>query len=235
MLQLGRRATVHWLRFDQSRSFNPAQTTVRPVGCNSWKFGPDVRGRQALRAASHVWGGIASFLNPVDAEAAFERPERYVPGLSEASQSWHALLLPVAHHGECNHLDPNEPGAAFEPSQNDPGGPLFVMTTAGFNLQARSDLQRLIDFRRRVDGMRDIVSGSAGNLAHQVFASLRPGDDGMTMSLWRDNRAMTEFAYRAGPHRSELDRQNTRKTVDRSSFTRFRLLRSAGAWDGNLA
>jgi hypothetical protein len=65
-----------------------------------------------------------------------------------------------------------------------------------------------------------------------VFAPIDPLDDGVTMSLWRDEKAMFGFAYKPGEHRIQVDRQKQHQTVDRSSFTRFRLVRTAGAWGG---
>jgi hypothetical protein len=52
------------------------------------------------------------------------------------------------------------------------------------------------------------------------------------MSLWRDEKSMFAFAYKPGAHRTQVDRQNSHRTVDRSSFTRFRVVRSAGCWEG---
>jgi heme-degrading monooxygenase HmoA len=207
---------------------------ARPQHCAGWKFGPDEAGSQAARrSASDVWCGIGLFEDLPSAERALDAPEGHVPSLGEASEAWHALLGPTAHHGETNLLAPRLPGALFNVHSNDPGGgALFVITTAGFELRAKSDFARLIDFRRRVQGMRPVIAEAPGSLAHQVFAPQDPGDDAVTMSLWRDEASMIQFAYRPGPHRAELDRQNREQTVDRSSFTRCRVLRSCGTWNG---
>lgn len=55
---------------------------------------------------------------------------------------------------------------------------------------------------------------------------------GLSVKKTADENSMLDFAYRAGPHRTELDRQRAKSTVDRSSFTRFRLVRTAGEWEG---
>lgn len=227
-------AVVHWVRFNTEKSAADLDLTSRPKGCSSWKFGPDwAASSGSRRSASNVWCGVGLFDDLSDAETAFDQPNTYVPNLHEASAAWRALLLPIAHKGECNHLDAAEPGSMFDPWDEDPGGALFVMTTAGFNLRSKMDFQRLIDFRRRVDRMRPIINAADGHLAHQVFAPDTVADDGVTMSIWRDEKSMLSFAYRPGPHRDEVDRQRDQETVDRSSFTRFRVLRSAGQWDGD--
>jgi heme-degrading monooxygenase HmoA len=206
---------------------------ARPQGCAGWKFGPDEAASQAVgRSASNVWCGIGLFEDLPSAEKALEAPAAHVPSLGDASEAWHALLCPTAHHGETNLLTPQQPGALFNTHAHDSGGALFVITTAGFDLRAKSDFARLIDFRRRVQAMRPVIAEAPGSVAHQVFAPQDPGDDAITMSLWREEASMIQFAYRAGPHRVELDRQKREQTVDRSSFTRFRVLRSAGRWNG---
>lgn len=230
MSNLARWAVLNWMRFDPER---PAamELSGSPRDCMSWKVGPDVpASANPAKAASSVWCAVGTFREREKAEAAFDDPGAYLPDSSGALEHWRALLSPFAHRGECNHLSASC-GLLFD-IHPDPGGPLVVMTTAGFELRAKSDFQRLKDFRRRVEAMRSVIEASEGNLAHQVFAPLAPGDDGVTMSLWRDDGSMFAFAYKPGAHRVELDRQNSHRTVDRSSFTRFRVVRSHGLWKG---
>ena len=232
-MQLCRWAIAHLVRFDAPVVHDALKPLSSPPGAASWKFGPDAPASARVdRTGSEVWCGIASFVDLGDAEAAFEVPQAYVPRLADAAEAWQALLVPTAHRGECNHLNPGARGPMYRPSEHDPGGPLLVVTTAGFELRAKSDFQRLIDFRRRVDRMREVIASADGSIAHQVFASHDPGDDGVTISLWRDERSMAKFAYQPGPHREEVDRQTTHRTVDRSSFTRFRIIGARGSWRG---
>ena len=232
-MQLCRWAIAHLIRFNEAKAPEALKIPGDAPGCASWKFGPDAQApTRANRAGSDVWCGIASFPHLADAQAAFENPQAHVPGLSEAREAWQALLLPTKHRGECNHLDSRVPGLVYEATERDPGGPLLVVTTAGFNLRSRGDFQRLIDFRRRVDRMREVIAAAQGSVAHQVFAPQSPGDDEVTISLWRDEQSMSSFAYRPGSHSAELDRQVTHRTLDRSSFTRFRIMQAVGRWNG---
>jgi heme-degrading monooxygenase HmoA len=178
-----------------------------------------------------VWCGIASFREKNDAEAFMQVASPPIRGRIEPVEHWRALLLPFAQRGECNHLSSACDVPLYE-THPDSGGSLFVMTTAGFNLRAKSDFKRLIDFRTRVERMRQVIETVPGNLGHQVFAPVTPQEDGVTMSVWRDDASMFNFAYKAGSHRAELDRQKAHQTVDRSSFTRFRILTSYGHWRG---
>jgi len=56
--------------------------------------------------------------------------------------------------------------------------------------------------------------------------------DGSTFSIWRDDSAMKEFAYRPGKHKTEMDAFRIDETADRTSWTRLRPLESHGTWFG---
>lgn len=233
MAQLGRWALVHWMRFDQPKTAADLILPRQPEGALSWKVGPDWSASDSgIRSGSRIWCSLGLFADLQHAEAAFDAADLYLPDRAATAEAWSALLAPFAHKGECNHLARAAPGPIFATDDCEPSGPTFVITTAGFHLRSRRDFQRVIDFRREVDRMRPVISASAGSLAHQVFAPLDAEDDGVTMSLWRDDQAMFAFAYKPGAHRVQVDRQKSHQTVDRSSFTRFRLLKTAGTWDG---
>jgi hypothetical protein len=56
--------------------------------------------------------------------------------------------------------------------------------------------------------------------------------DPLTLTFWRDEASIRAFAYGQGSHRRQLDRHRTGALADRTSFTRFRVLSSAGTWYG---
>jgi len=64
------------------------------------------------------------------------------------------------------------------------------------------------------------------------FAPVTRGDDGVTMSLWRDDASMGNFAYRPGLHSRLVERYKAENMADRSSFTRCRIMRTLGQWGG---
>jgi hypothetical protein len=227
---VARFATVHWLRFDGVRL--PAELLLgsEPAACASFKIGPDGPvGPDGLRLPSHVWCAVALFAERASAEAALGEPERFLP--AGTRESWHALLLPVAHRGECNHLERGRPRALFEPAATDPGGPLFVMTTAGY--VPPPDMARVVDFRVHVDKVRASLAAVDGCVASQVFAPHTLGDDGVTLTLWKSDAAMFEAMYRPGIHRVQVDRHKRDNLADRTSFTRFRVLATRGRWGGS--
>jgi hypothetical protein len=216
-----RHATDHWIRYPQIRTPDQLALAAHPRGSVSWKIGPDGPvGPNGYRLPSNIWCGIALFAELADAEAALTAHTRYLSSLTDALESWHALLLPIAHRGECNHLERTEPGLIFDINSPDPGGPLFVMTTAGFN--PGPDLELVHDW----------IKSNPGRIASQVFTPHTVGDDGVTMSFWRGDPVMMETMYKPGVHRTQIDRYKTEKTADRTSFTRFRVLRTSGQWEG---
>ena len=154
------------------RAARPAGRSVR------WS---DRTGRNRL--PSDVWCGVAIYLTREVADAAMDNPVSLMPFLAQSSESWHAMLLPIAHRGECNYLHPDDPGLLFEVASSDPGGPLVVMTTAGFRMGPELDMARVIDFRRSVDRVRPQVIAAPGNVAMQRFTPHTSGDDGATLTV----------------------------------------------------
>jgi hypothetical protein len=230
---LARFATVHWLKYAGIVTPDKLALGELPAHCVSYKIGPDGPvGPDGLRVPSNVWCAVALFAERAAAEAALQTHERFLPSLHEAIESWHALLLPIAHRGECNHLERANPRPLFEIGAEDPGGPLFVMTTAGY--VPPPELERIVDFRVHVDKVRHWLESSiAGRAASQVFAPHTLGDDGVTMTLWQSDAAMIDAMYRPGVHRTQIDRHKRDRLADRTSFTRFRVLATRGTWGGS--
>ena len=227
-------ATIHWMRFPSPMRAESLDLSLAPTGAASWKIGPDSRlGHDGVRLPeSDMWCGVAVYPDRGAADAAMDAPNTYLPFVANTLEAWHALLMPITHRGECNHLNRSNPGQLFDTARSDPGGPLLVLTTAGFNISPNMDMERVKDFRRNVDRVRVWMGDADGRLATQVFAPHTLGDDGVTMSLWRDDASMASFAYRPGVHRSQVDRYKAEHTTDRTSFTRCRIVRTVGQWGG---
>lgn len=195
-------ATAHWLRYPQIRMPGQLPLHETPPQCLSWKIGPDGPvGADGRRLPSEIWCGVGLFRIEEAARSAFSARDEFLPLLTVAVESWHVLLIAVAHRGECNYLDAGSPGLVFEPGRSDPGGSLIVMTTAGFDPGPELDFARVVDFRRNVDRVKTWLQFAPGRVASQVFTPYTPGDDGVTMSIWCDDAAMTAVMYRAGAHR----------------------------------
>jgi hypothetical protein len=159
--------------------------------------------------------------------------------LSEASwlqgavETWHAIAVPYYHHGATNWLGELRDGTTLVVSKADPGGPLAVLTSAGYANPGPADMERIGNFMSMVVQLVDHYRELPGNLASAAFSGARvDGLDGTTLTLWADDTAMRNAAYRPGLHRDQMTIHRTRPFFDRSSFTRARIVSSIGSWSG---
>jgi hypothetical protein len=228
-----RYATAHRIRFPNITTPEMLQLSGSPADALSWKIGPSGPvGPDGYRLPADVWCAVGLYQKSDAAETALHSREHFMPFLADVIESWHAVLMPVAHKGECNHLDRDHPGRLFDVGRADPGGVCMVITTAGFVFGPELKIERVIDFRRNVDATNEWMAKADGCLVSQVFTPHTVGDDGFTMSIWRDDVSMLAAAYRAGFHRSQIDRHKAENVFDRSSFTRLRVVDSCGLWNG---
>lgn len=233
MAEKARYATAHRIRFPRITTPEMLQLSDRPPNALSWKIGPSGPvGPDGYRLPADVWCAVGLYHESSAAETALHTRDQFMPFLADAIESWDALLMPIAHKGECNHLDRDHPGRLFDVAKADLGGVCMVITTAGFILGPELKIERVIDFRRNVDATNEWMATADGCLASQVFTPHTVGDDGCTMSIWRDDVSMLGAAYRPAFHRSQIDRHKAENVFDRSSFTRFRVLDSCGLWNG---
>jgi heme-degrading monooxygenase HmoA len=94
-------------------------------------------------------------------------------------------------------------------------------------------MNRVREFGAGVLAVRASMTGVPGLRSQQSF--FFPGVlecDPITVTFWRDEASIRAFAYGQGSHRRQLDRHRTERLADRTSFTRFHVLSSAGTWYG---
>ena len=228
-------ATAHVLRFREPMSAERLEPSDGPKSALAWFFGPNNALDETgyLRdPAANVWGGVALYRDRADALAILDNPFSAIPSLTSVVEAWHVALVPFSHRGEVNWLRRDHLGEIFESADDPVGeGPLIVLTTAGYLDDA--NLDRVRDFDLNVERVRDWMEKTADGMVMQhVFESLDPDMDGPTFSVWRDEEALRDFAYRPGIHREQVDRFHAEHTADRVSFTRFRPIRSVGTWNG---
>ncbi len=145
----------------------------------------------------------------------------------------------MIHHSERgtgapDMVDPTDPGLVFEPGPRpQEGAPFVVITSAGWTLDGRFDVNKAMDFGRGVAAVRSSMKDVDGLYFQHGFNF--PGlltVDGPTVTMWRDDTATRAFAYRTGTHKTDMDQYRLHDTADRSSFTRLRALRSRGSVQG---
>ncbi|MGD9600337.1 MAG: hypothetical protein AB7O21_00500 [Gammaproteobacteria bacterium] len=226
----------HWLTMHRVRYARPVDQADMllggPATAECWRVGRDARlATDGLPvSASEHWGAFGIYEDRAAAETVLTSPTAHLPFLEDATEAWHALLLPFSHRGEVNWRGRVEISAAIRVGK-DPGGPLAVLTTAGHDLSIAGAMPRLVEFVRRTYAIRSHFEGLPGNLRS---ALMTPGDacDGTTFTLWQEDAAMLRAAYAGGLHAETLAQHRERSMLDRASFTRARVVASRGTWGG---
>ena len=226
--------TLHRVRFPAP--VNARERVFEPVdGPDCWRFcvGHNLGENDLPTWISDTWCGMGIWKNRADAEAMVSDPQSAMPYLSEGIEAWHALALPVQHRGEVAWRGTVGADSAIRVCDDDPSGPLAVMTSASFDDPANPDeLPRISRFVVKVSEAMDFLGKQPGNLRHDVFNGGFDGREGFTLTLWDSDAAMLKAAYHSGHHRKLMDESRDGSLFDRSSFTRLRILKSHGSWDG---
>ena len=163
----------------------------------------------------------------------FAAAREQLPCLAETVEEWHAVLVPFTHRGQVNWRGTVEEGSAIHVTSNPPAGPLAVITSAGYNTRTPDQRPRIARFVKGIEDVLEFYGADDGNLRRAATNGGFNSRDGFTVTLWRDDLAMNKAAYGAGTHRTFLDTSRTGSLFDRSSFTRARIVKSSGSWDGD--
>jgi hypothetical protein len=228
-------ASIQLARFAQLRAAGPIAADARP-GVLFCGAAADTRAAGTEPASQQAFTFLILGLHTDDESARRLVGDRAAcaPWLAEASEIWCGVLQPFRHHGVANHLDRANPCALFEsmmPSDG-PAGPVVAITTVGWNRDGL-DMNRVREFGAGVMAVRMSMTGVPG--LHTQHSFFFPGVlemDPVTVTFWRDEASIRAFAYGQGTHRHQLDRHRAENLADRTSFTRFRVLHSAGTWHG---
>lgn len=225
----------HRVRFAAARDGN-GRPLPGPVAAEVWRFCPaSPVGPNGMRTnISDEWGGFGIYPSRAAAEEVFNNPEGHLCFLDDAVEAYHAILVPYAHRGAVNWRGTVKENETIRVVSTDPGGPLMVVTSAGYDNPGPADLPRIIKFSKGLDDIQAYYATLPDNIRQAVYngASV-DGHDGMTITLWRNDAAMMAAAYKPGNHRTEMNYQRTTGHFDRSSFSRARILDSKGSWDGS--
>ena len=226
-------ASVQLARFDRLREPGPVPGGRAPgtVFCN---VAADTRAAGTEPSSQQAFTFLILGLHEDAASAQRFLADR-VAWLSEAQEVWSGILEPFRHHGAANYLDPADPGLLFDSMTpvDLVDGAVVALTTSGWNVGQGLDMNRVREFGAGVLAVRASMTGVSGLRSQQSF--FFPGVlecDPLTLTFWRNEASIRAFAYGQGSHRRQLDRHRTEGLADRTSFTRFRVLSSAGTWYG---
>ncbi|HEU0101619.1 MAG TPA: monooxygenase [Mycobacteriales bacterium] len=165
------------------------------------------------------WGLLTTWARPEDA-AAFEDSPVVRGWAGLARETWRAELVPVTSRGLWSGREP-----FGDPVPERVDGPVAALT------RARLVTRRAARFWRAVPPVSADLHASDGLLAAVGIGEAPVGLQG-TFSLWRDERALREFAHRGAPHREVVARTATERWYAEELFARFRVVATAGTLDG---
>lgn len=227
--------TLHRVRFSKAKN-GTNSPLPGPTTADVWRFYPhSPLGEDGFRTnISDVWGGMAIYSNREDAEAVLADPAAHIPALDGAEEEWHALAIPMTHRGGVNWRGVVQESSALTTAKENFEGTLAVLTSAGYTTPGPDDFPRMKLFNAGIDGVLEYYGTLEGNLRRALFAGAAVDQhDGMTMTLWKDEASMLAAAYGSGQHRDQLDSHRSEPMFDRSSFTRTKIIKSMGTWDGS--
>jgi len=227
--------SVHFLRFASAKTVGELGRLENPDGAARWIPMVDVDLSENVLAerVGSDWAVVGLHASGEEADSAVARSGHFSSLTDDITEYWRAAFDVISHHGVADWIDRSKPGLILEPVAEDRGGPLAVMTTAGFVLDANFDLARAQDFASNSFRALKAMEVAPGNVfAHVLSGAEVIGHDAITFTVWQGDTAMRAAAYKKGQHREQVDRHRASPMVDRSSFTRLRTRTSAGSRNG---
>jgi hypothetical protein len=226
-------ASIQLARFEGLHEPGPVPAG-RPEGTLFCNVASDTRAAGTEPASQRAFAFLILGLHEDTASAQRFLADR-MAWLDDAQEVWSGILEPFRHHGAANYLDRAHPGPLFASmtSGDSADGGVVALTTSGWDVGKDLDMNRVRDFGTGVLAVRASMTGVAGLRSQQSFFFVGVLEyDPITVTFWRDEASIRAFAYGQGSHRRQLDRHRTERLADRTSFTRFRVLSSAGSWYG---
>lgn len=188
-----------------------------PDGAAWWQAGRSSPGTAQAPDATGAWWSLL---------ATWDDPELVAQGppVVEGVDIWHVVLQPVSAHGDVVLAGGARPFDDL-PSTGVLDGVAALLTVAG---PSPDDGREREFFRRFTHVSRDIAR-APGHLVSLVQAPAAGTGPVLTLSVWRDLAAATDWAYvRSRPHASAVPRQRAHRLVETSGSLRCAVLFSGG-------
>ncbi|GGF07389.1 spheroidene monooxygenase [Hymenobacter cavernae] len=169
----------------------------------------------------HRYGLMAVWESREAAEEFFTMHPLWQEYQRRSAEIWTAELAPLKSHGLWDGANPFD----YQLENLGLDGPVAVLTRASIRL-------------RKTPRFWKYVAPTSAAVAHApgVLASIGLGELPIvrqaTFSIWESAQAMQQYAYRGELHREVIQRTRQEGWYSEELFARFRVLRSAGTWDG---
>lgn len=132
-------------------------------------------------------------------------------------------LSPIRSHGSWDGQNPFESSGQ---QRLQPGFPVAVLTRATLRLGA------LPDFWRHVPQARQRLNDHADDLLLALGVGEKPVVQQCTISVWKDEKSVEQFAYRQPGHKEVVRRTRERGWYSEELFARFSVVRQEGTFFG---
>ncbi|GAB3328730.1 hypothetical protein GCM10027299_31310 [Larkinella ripae] len=133
-------------------------------------------------------------------------------------------LRPLRSHGFWDGQNPFEPSSG--PRTNAGGFPVAVLTRATLRLAA------LPDFWRHIPQARQRLEAHVDDVLLALGVGEKPLVQQCTISVWKDEKAIEQFAYRQSGHKEVVRRTRERRWYSEELFARFAVEKSEGTFFG---
>ena len=131
-------------------------------------------------------------------------------------------MNPIRSHGEWDGQNPFAAAAVPQPT----GLPIAVLTRATIRLAA------LPDFWRHIPQVRQRLKDHADELLLAIGVGEKPIVQQCTISVWKDEKIIDQFAYRQSGHKEVVRRTRERRWYSEELFARFAVVASEGTFSG---
>jgi len=219
--------SVHVLRYDQGRTWSQMKA-ARPSSARYWHPGVEALSDSTGFPVpdEREWMVLATWR---DADA-WRAAVKGLGPWGDAREAWSCLLEAGETRyqpAEAAWADGGRVPPFGAPSQQEPAGPVAVLTTVSLEPQ----LEPALRFQRDVEAVVASLPGTPGSLGYRLGAAedFPQTVDAMTFSLWATWSDARRWAYRTGVHSRAMHEHGAGDHIARGSFTTFAVLAATGA------
>ncbi|RRB04491.1 DUF3291 domain-containing protein [Larkinella rosea] len=152
----------------------------------------------------------------------FFESDRWKNICTETNETGTLYLNPIRSHGAWDGQNPFETAA----SPRSGGFPVAVLTRATIRLAA------LPDFWRHIPQVRQRLKTHADDLLLAIGVGEKPVLQQCTISVWKDEKVIEQFAYRQSGHKEVVRRTRERRWYSEELFARFQVVGREGTFNG---
>lgn len=170
-----------------------------------------------------VYALLQVWENESDAESFFENAEIFKRYNSRASETWTIYLKNITAKGEWSGANP------FVESENTDKANKYLAVITRATIKTRN----LYDFWKFVPRSQSPLHSAKGLIFTKGIGEI-PVVQMATFSIWENEAAMKNFAYKSAEHREAIMKTRELGWYKEELFSRFQPYKSVGKWNGEI-